>query len=994
MKKQNNILTCIKQILSIIFVSILFYACTDEDVVRNADIEEGIPVEVNIQFLTSGMNKIATRSLTDAEEYNINDMYILVFNESGERIYTDGGLYTKGASENGFLVEEHTSGSNKGSLTLSTTSGKKRIFAIANVKSNQLNGKGDDWLLNELNTGVSSVTELEALTLQMDVSKSIDMDRVSANMVMSGAWDCGITNTPTGYCEILPNTAIISGTLKLVRLDSKITFEIHLGSRVTKFEPQEWQVFNVPVVSNVIEQTEDAGGIIDANNYQNSIAFNNQYISEESDPSATGTIKNKYLFTFYQLENLKKSKTYTENGESKHLSEYSMREAEVKNEDGTNSGIYKFVEPFATYVQIKAYMEIRQTDGTTRIANIRAIVHLGGIENAGDKLDCTNFRSKRNKKYTYKVTINDVNDIVTEVKMNEENRPGMEGDVIDSKTEARILDAHYNCFNVGLTYNQVKKMGLLVHSPFDEVSAEYKEGETDTKQPANGIGDYNWVKFKYLGTSKISNNKEILADYTTNASYPNDDSKNNRLNIFELRNDVMQRGKNSQNSTYYYTVFVDEYYYRSVPCNGLNWGSDPKTYWTKFVNQDDRYIMLLYTPQESKDKDSSYGEAQYFIRQKSIQTYYSTTNLTSQKAALGIEHTNESPDLNSGSPVTHDTYNGYYNTYKYVGEKDWKNYVQKASSGAYYADVDNNTFQMETRNKNATAACLSRNRDKNGNGKIDADEIEWYVPTARQLSSIYLGAQSLPSPLFTPPATGQVNSGDKNYHFYTSDGDIIWAEEGCSNGTGTQATQIRCVRNLGLDGDIQYPTSTTYNKVELPYKLIKLSGADNRIVFDMNSVDQLNLRQSPTTTLNFHTNFKETKNMPYYQFELAQNFYEDSKSNGKNPDPWTKYSKTDLCTAYSEKMDKSDKGTWRTPNQRELLIIFNEGSQKMVYDNRNENYGMYSCTYWLYSSSQYVKDQERIFAINADYKNMFLDGVHSANYGGILRCVRDVKINQ
>lgn len=37
-------------------------------------------------------------------------------------------------------------------------------------------------------------------------------------------------------------------------------------------------------------------------------------------------------------------------------------------------------------------------------------------------------------------------------------------------------------------------------------------------------------------------------------------------------------------------------------------------------------------------------------------------------------------------------------------------------------------------------SCLTRNRDNNGNGIIDADEIRWYMPAIKQLVGLWMGA--------------------------------------------------------------------------------------------------------------------------------------------------------------------------------------------------------------------------------------------------------------
>ena len=41
-------------------------------------------------------------------------------------------------------------------------------------------------------------------------------------------------------------------------------------------------------------------------------------------------------------------------------------------------------------------------------------------------------------------------------------------------------------------------------------------------------------------------------------------------------------------------------------------------------------------------------------------------------------------------------------------------------------------------------ACLQRNRDNNGNGMIDEDEIKWYLPSYNQMLNTYIGKATIP----------------------------------------------------------------------------------------------------------------------------------------------------------------------------------------------------------------------------------------------------------
>ena len=44
---------------------------------------------------------------------------------------------------------------------------------------------------------------------------------------------------------------------------------------------------------------------------------------------------------------------------------------------------------------------------------------------------------------------------------------------------------------------------------------------------------------------------------------------------------------------------------------------------------------------------------------------------------------------------------------------------------------------------NAYYACLQRNRDENGDGKIDQTETKWYLASSGQYISLWLGRSSL-----------------------------------------------------------------------------------------------------------------------------------------------------------------------------------------------------------------------------------------------------------
>ena len=70
---------------------------------------------------------------------------------------------------------------------------------------------------------------------------------------------------------------------------------------------------------------------------------------------------------------------------------------------------------------------------------------------------------------------------------------------------------------------------------------------------------------------------------------------------------------------------------------------------------------------------------------------------------------------------------------------------------------------------------------------------------------MYLGAKSLPTPLYDANNVSFVYGDRTKYHYATSDQKRIWSEEGASvgsyqaGGTTDLPQNFRCVRNLGID---------------------------------------------------------------------------------------------------------------------------------------------------------------------------------------------------
>lgn len=1010
MKKQNSILKVITNIIYPIIICAFFSACADDEIYSVTNVKEGIPVTIKFGLSVTGMEK-QTRALPGTEENRINDLYVFVFDNAG-KLKTSKFYSTDEISSS---LENKESGN----FALETTSGESFIYAIANSETNELES-----ILNKLDA-VKKFEDLSGVIVSLNEA---NVQRIQGSLVMSGTFNTTIPaeGKKEGYCVIDEHGKISSGKIQLSRLDSHITFKIKVGEKVTSFTPTSWQVKYVPLKSNVIEQPE-VNSFTQDSDYGNSIV---------STAFSTNEDDNSRIFDFYMLENIKSSKSYVEKdgtvtsidpSSADKTKEYAKREAEVKNDDGTNTGEYKYSEKYATYVEFKAELEIKNegsNDGK-RVATVRYRIHLGGGRNNPDI-----FTSKRNTNYTYNLIINDVTDIIVEVTEGEENRPGAEGDVVDSEAEVRTLDAHYNCFIMGFSYNNVVDrndgtgggLKFLVKTPFGEV--------TEQSEPDRGNGakqDYHWIHFQSHGKD---NSNAKLQKY----------NKNELVDLFGLADDVIKRYNEDQSAdknedkTYYYTVFIDEYYYTEAP-KGTNWGNEPKTYWRHFANADNRYIMLVYAPKYSLDGNSSYAKARYMITQRSIQTYYSTESAL----ALGMEHINETGLAKWGAPnIANEmsSANGLWNTWKYLS---------KNTSWAAHVNLEQPDEKMNTFTTNAEAIalgrCLSRNRDENGDGEITLDEVKWFVPTSEQLMGMYLGAKSLPTPLYDANNISFVYADRTDHHYTTSDKKRIWSEEGASVGDyPTYTTEekdlphnFRCVRNLGLDKAPneelkrdEYPQQAfeyldqgtrvkVYNQQSKEDEIITA-----QLVFKMSRLTAQNIRGSRLKKgeIGIHDNFDEG-NKPYKAFQVSKKAYQDTKALNNNilvyeensfftlstwyttirscwydtNDPIKNSGKTyyrltsdndlSLCKNYSENSDESDKGLWRAPNQREMMLMY-------IVD-KNLVFDAISRTKWRYTIDK-GKNAGNLRFFCGDTKALYLSNEVDNKNKHILRCVRDVEI--
>lgn len=910
-------------------------SCND-DILINApgSGEMGTAVPVKILFNAPEAPSVSSRAV---DEFAVENLYVFVFNTSGQLIFKH--LYDR----NELITDPNAQGDvkqeGKNYVTAELPTGKAYIYAFANAINNETYSITGD--LDEYNIGDNCMNNFLKLKVEIDNGHR-DLQRNGTSLLMSGT--C-FDNEEDGTYTIEDGKDI--KTLKLKRIDSQITFNITAdsgsGSKCTSFKAKRWYIENAPVYSYLTMQDEDASSN-SAQDYFTTFAENENDLKRIENNS----------FTFFMPENRKKAKN--------SISAYAARELQNKNADGTN-GAFTNAPEYGTYVVIKGSYEgtayTTEYSGTGSPATVPVTaevtykIHLGYVNNRA-----TDFSNNRNTKYTYNVKVRGVDDIVLEVESRSadtptEKAPGATGEVIfTSGTRVFNLDAHYE--QVLLTFNKDELAKIqssdgfscMVRTPFTGGNIVKNIDLDWVKVMKNPDGSKIFQPYPGNGSSELQSVSAML-DQLYKETHPEKDQSEEITNPYFV----------GHNKNISFTCFINEFYYDEVPSGSSISVTDKSTLWKYFVNQPNRTMYIVCHRDPSKDGESSAISAEYVISQRAIQTFYDTDVAnTGLSTAYGLETINETGMLDWGGQygaAPKDYNDGWKNTKNLLkGQTGWSTIVDIPNNG--YSNVDKNqkvnqgaddTFilnnlggyesdaakeyymnGMKTSYQRAYIACMQRNRDLNGDGEINKNEIRWYLPAINQYESMYVGEAELSteSRLYYYPKEYDYKKNFKHYASSTVDTydnpQILWSEEAVSTSTLNQRHSFRkdvkyfdidgwlsnklhyrCVRNLGTISE-NYQNYIEYDKetqtITIPY-----------LKKDINSI-----RTSVTGELGKHS-YKpgEENNKLYPKFQVNMVAHPASKLR--------KSIGIDNALTGCESLKSDTNHKWRAPNLRELTLM-------------------------------------------------------------------------
>ena len=444
------------------------------------------------------------------------------------------------------------------------------------------------------------------------------------------------------------------------------------------------------------------------------------------------------------------------------------------------------------------------------------------------------------------------------------------------------------------------------------------------------------------------------------------------------------------------TIFIDEFYYEVDPRDESPNPQPDLNLWRQFVNAQPREMHILSKTIQSRDRKSDVIESSHSVIQQSIQSIYNVFD-PSLRSIWGCEHLDEikytlkeedgvitnnpagdwpywpegcSDSEKSGADNEIGRENGRLNS-AYI----WGLYTTKNNNGTFLLDGEGNGLRdwrhflnYEVNNRvpelrddtdsqdwgdgtthkfhGMAFSCLTRNRDNNGNHKIDPEEVRWFLASSQQLAGIWVGTESLS----TTARLYQPGPGQWRAHVVSSTNKLVsWAEEGggatdishdVSPGnpyytwpTAAEAYKgesVRCIRNIGTyDDPVKGVTDITYAPVTLlPDKYFTVEKRNSSggleedtgtyddsgdyYVFHFNRLNTKSIREYSAGELPYHDQM--SLNNRVYVKMITQNLDQDvpafSKPLGEINNDVTKAGHNEYCPEG-----------YRFPNHTEWLLM-------------------------------------------------------------------------
>lgn len=921
-------------------VALLLSSCSEDIFPGGSESNEDVTISLAYSDV-SPRDIVVNSRATDAEERHLDNLYIYIF---------DGNGNLKGYKgiEGEVNLNQYTSNTTKAEITgIKTRSGESYIYAVANISTGLYPVKTSNGTVepNKLPINLNEETaraggydftlnQLKALTFKR---KNTSIDITSAFLMSGAVQDGNLVNITTAGTIASGDNAI-----RLSRIVSKVKFTIKAAKTtgVTRsFKLETYDIMNIAVDGSLV-------GKIDGNR-RNKTTNVNDNIGNTVRPNDVEN--DAQFFEVYLPENLQDAVNNV------------TTQAEREDDSQSIPKVFTNAPAYGTYVMLKGKYE-ETTRSSTKSADVTYYVHLG---------DCTkdknNYDVERNCKYTYNITVAGVHKIIVEAKKESgADQPGAEGVVLEYGATGKnmTLDSHYEYMVMRFYQDDIQKLKRAGKGYFYQVYALGNHTDVinvgaTTVGKDNGV-DTSWIQFA-IKCSRDESSSKYSTDKTsrgTACSYP---GKKYASDLYTVDRFLKYLYDNAESSIWTKsdskgkyidaTCFISENYYKNLT-------------WNQYVNNvDKRAFYVANEVETSNDGRSVYAKTLYGLTQYNIQTFYDRSKAGSI-TAYGCETIND--EEGKGFSV-----NGGGSTYQSAGSDTWNGRANMVVD----INTRTDTWKSLKNNTSLIKACMSRNRDLNGDGKISDDEIRWYAPTISQYIGIWIGEEIMSgeSKLFNKATSTLSTSNDPGcrmlYYSSTYNENTYFSEEGLAtnhNNSAYPPKLVRCLRNLKSN-------DVGYNKTPDKYYTYESS------VVTLNNVDEKALNTlGEQGELNAHTE-RSALNKPAKKFKISnEKYYGEGYT-----DKWGNWHLTGIAPTQEHVVDgtfkcynnyeEGDKN-WRVPNQRELSVMFLVDKDKIT--------NTYCRT--IFSNTNFRKS----WTYNA---NIFTMDVNKWNATGSVRCIKAQK---
>lgn len=941
---------------------VCFCACQDDDYFSSASGEKVQLSSLSFR-LSDVMSKKMVLSRADADKPTLTNLTLFIFSGGYKVSVVDIPQEQIKASAQGNEYDYVVTGA------FEANTGENTVYALGNTSSAYYNSQT---LLDELKKIESEddfKKKLFAINSIYATNQSLPVS--ISSIFLTGEGKIQVSGTGDG--------AQATGEILLKRPIASIEFTVNTtatnNNNSIEFIPQTYKIYNVCQNALVISDNTFVPEVSGRQFYdtQEFTTWANKYDTDNNVIAKT--------CQFYLPENIQLK-----------IDGIGEKEYSKRDERDPDTHEWKFAPKKSTYVVISGTYSEKDQNGTlVNQGTTSYTIHLGDFSNTGSM---GNFSVERNARYQYNITVQGVTSIITEAKKEtgDGDQPGAEGIIIGNETASEIfdLDCTYeqmivsydlaairdaiNADQSDLTRNEkiANAFILKTSTPFDLSGSEYirpyaitNNVQSDRLEQEIQIAklmDYKWVYFySQASSSQLSSypgdgDNRLIDPYNLCVKLGNLVAK--LLNNEDISTNDQGITVSSDNKVYF-TAFVNEYYYDTDPLSGKS------VNWATFTRQNDRTMTIASDMNISPDGYSIYAKARTSISQRSIQTFYNAS-VAGTVNAIGLETYCENSSFsdydqyswNQWSGKGTSDVNGRKNMIDLVGinsNSKWNNYVNIKTNG-YLESSKSLSHKIENskslKNPHPFYACLSRNRDLNGDGNIDDNEVRWYLASGDQYARLQIGsaAMSDAAKLFQGDKTKlSTNYPDAFFEdgalYYTSTysssskGDtrqMLWAAEVGAFGARKENQNynyqglVRCVRNLPSETIKEQQSSQTVVGDDALGD-VSYDQSKGNYVFDFG--DRLDPRiyrsalqygpYAPHYEEPALDNMTDLNRLPQ-GFVVAKNDV-NSGATYLASNIWKGY--LDPCANYSQTGDdQSYRGYWRVPNLREMMVLATKAS--------------------------------------------------------------------